>query len=213
MEDNEKKLIPIMKTIMFCGMQNIPLRGHRHDGQLLTEAGKERIREGNFRALLKFRIGAGDKGLESHIQSCGKNASYISNTIQNDLIQCCGEVITSKIAFEIKRAQFFTIIADETTDFSTQEQLSICIRYFDKKSLEIKVDFIKFIDVVDLSGENIAQKILDALEGLSIDINDCSGQAYDGGSNISGKFQGAQTRIRKIQPLAVGYTVIALAIG
>lgn len=30
------------------------------------------------------------------------------------MIQCCGEVITSKIAFEIKRAQFFTIFADET---------------------------------------------------------------------------------------------------
>lgn len=153
-----KKLIPIIKTTMFCGMQNIPLRSHRHDGQLLTEAGKERIREGNFRALLKFRIGAGDKGLKSHLQSCGENASYISNT--------------SKIAFEIKRAQFFTVIADETIDLSTQEQLSICIRYFDKKSLEIKEDFIKFIDVVDLSGENIAQKILDALEGLSIDITD-----------------------------------------
>lgn len=176
-------------------MHNISLRGHRDDGQLLTEAGKERIRERNFRALLKFRIGAGDKELESHIQSCGKNASYISNTIQNDLLQCCGEVITSKIAFEIKCAQFFIVIADETTDLSTQEQLSICIRYFDKKSLEIKEDFIKFIDVVDLSCRNIAQKILDALEGLSIDINDCRGQAYDGGSNMSGKFQGEQARI------------------
>lgn len=144
----------------------IPLRGHRDDGQLLTEAGKEHIREGNFRALLKFRIKAGDKGLESHIQPCGKNASYIfSKTIQNDLIQCCGEVITSKIAFEIKCAQFFTVIAEETTDLSTQEQLSICIRYFDKTSLEIKENFIHLINVVDLSGENILQKMLDALEG------------------------------------------------
>ncbi|XP_050517882.1 52 kDa repressor of the inhibitor of the protein kinase-like [Diabrotica virgifera virgifera] len=202
-EENKKKLIPIIKTIMFCGMQNIPLRGHRDDGQLLNETDSEPHREGNFRALLRFRIDAGDKQLEEHVKSCGKNASYISKTIQNDLISCCGEVITNQIVSQITYAQFFTIIADETTDMSTKEQLSICLRYLDKLTLEIKEDFIMFIDVVDLTGENIAQKILEALDSLSINIADCRGQAYDGGSNMSGKFQGAQARIRKIQPLAM----------
>ncbi|XP_050517998.1 52 kDa repressor of the inhibitor of the protein kinase-like [Diabrotica virgifera virgifera] len=202
-EENKKKLIPINKTIMFCGMQNIPLRGHRDDGQLLNETDSEPHREGNFRALLRFRIDAGDKQLEEHVKSCGKNASYISKTIQNDLISCCGEVIKNQIVSQITYAQFFTIIADETTDMSTKEQLSICLRYLDKLTLEIKEDFIMFIDVVDLTGENIAQKILEALDSLSINIADCRGQAYDGGSNMSGKFQGAQARIRKIQPLAM----------
>lgn len=72
MEENKKKLIPIIKTIMFCGLQNIPLRGHRGDGQLLTEAGKKHIREGNFRALLKFRIEAGIRGLNHRYSHVGK---------------------------------------------------------------------------------------------------------------------------------------------
>lgn len=204
-EENKKKLIPIIKTIMFCGIQNIPLRGHRDDGKLFAETEKEATRacEGNFRALLKFRIDAGDKELDLHIQSCGKSTSYISKTIQNDLIECCGEVITSKIVSKIKVAKFYTIIADETTDMSTKEQLSICIRYFDKATFEIREDFIMFVDVVNLSGENIAQKIFKTLESLDINISDCRGQAYDGGSNMSGKFQGVQARILKVQPLAL----------
>ncbi|CAG9822034.1 unnamed protein product [Phaedon cochleariae] len=201
-EENKKKLIPIIKTVMLCGIQNIPLRGHRDDGKLFDEINKDKSAEGNFRALLKFRIDAGDKELQSHVESCGKNASYVSKTIQNELIQCCGEVIVKKIVSKIKTAKYFTIIADETTDMSTKEQLSICVRYFDKSTFEIKEDFIMFIDVVDLSGENIASKILEALKNLDIDISDCRGQAYDGGSNMSGKFQGAQARIMKLQPLA-----------
>jgi hypothetical protein len=32
--DNRKRLIPIIKTIILCGQNNIPLRGHRDDGEL-----------------------------------------------------------------------------------------------------------------------------------------------------------------------------------
>ncbi|XP_054263675.1 52 kDa repressor of the inhibitor of the protein kinase-like [Macrosteles quadrilineatus] len=205
-EENKRKLIPIIKTIMFCGIQNIPLRGHRDDGELLnvsTETEQDRRNDGNFRALLRFRIDAGDKDLESHIQSCGKNSSYISKTIQNDLIQCCGEVITNKIVSKVKSSKYFTIMADETTDMSTKEQLSICIRYLDKVKFEIKEDFLMFLNVVDLTGEGISKKILETLCSLGIDINDCRGQAYDGCSNMSGRFSGVQARIKTIQPLAV----------
>jgi len=33
-EENYKKLIPMIKTIIFCGRYNIPLRGHRDDVNL-----------------------------------------------------------------------------------------------------------------------------------------------------------------------------------
>ncbi|KAJ8884602.1 hypothetical protein PR048_016459 [Dryococelus australis] len=40
-EENRKKLTPIMKTVIFCGAQNIPLRGYRDDGDLKTEPEKK----------------------------------------------------------------------------------------------------------------------------------------------------------------------------
>lgn len=108
-EENRKKLIPIIKTIILCGMQNIPLRGHRDDGSLESERSYGHG-EGNFRALLKFRIDAGDEILREHVKTCAKNASYISKSTQNDLIECCGELIRNKILEKIKKSKYFTII-------------------------------------------------------------------------------------------------------
>lgn len=200
-EENRKKLIPIIKTIILCGRQNIPFRGHRDDGSLESESSYGHG-EGNFRALLKFRIDAGDEILHEHVKTCAKNASYISKTTQNDLIECCGELIRNKIVDKIKKSKFFTIIADETTDVSVCEQLTICIRYFDVDTKEIQEDFLMFVEVVKLTGENIAHHILKALESLNLDITLCRGQAYDGGANMSGKIKGVQARISSIQPLA-----------
>lgn len=36
--ENRKRLIPIIKTIVLCGQNNIPLRGHRDDGHLDVES-------------------------------------------------------------------------------------------------------------------------------------------------------------------------------
>lgn len=65
---NRLRVIPIVKTVIFCGRQSIALRGHR-DSEMLLNA-NENINEpeynyGNFRQLLRFRIDAGDEYLES----------------------------------------------------------------------------------------------------------------------------------------------------
>ena len=44
--------------------------------------------KGNFRALLAFRVDAGNKVLEHHFDTCAKNATYTSKTTQNDLLLC-----------------------------------------------------------------------------------------------------------------------------
>ncbi|KAF0764068.1 52 kDa repressor of the inhibitor of the protein kinase-like, partial [Aphis craccivora] len=85
-EENRKKLVPIVNTIFLCGRQNFPLRGHRDDGDLIPNSVNN---EGNFTELLKFRVDAGDDVLKNHLQNCPKNASFISKTTQNDLIDCC----------------------------------------------------------------------------------------------------------------------------
>ncbi|KAJ8887129.1 hypothetical protein PR048_013344 [Dryococelus australis] len=48
-----------------------------------------------------------------------------------------------------------------------------------------------------------ARTILQELDKLNLDISYCRGQAYDGNSNMSGKFTGVQVRITKVQPLAI----------
>lgn len=64
------------------------MRGHRDDGNLHNTNECERIvnHNGNFRALLRYRIDGGDKVLENHNKTAGNNAIYISKTSTNELI-------------------------------------------------------------------------------------------------------------------------------
>lgn len=54
-EENRKILLPIIETIIFCGRQGIALRAHRDHGDINNHDIPSQ-NEGNFRALLRFRI-------------------------------------------------------------------------------------------------------------------------------------------------------------
>ena len=76
-EDNSQCLVPIVKTVILCCSIGIAYRGHRDDGQLHQEK-PIGFADGKFRALLAFRIDAGDTILKKHLLIAGKNATYIS---------------------------------------------------------------------------------------------------------------------------------------
>jgi hypothetical protein len=42
-------------------------------------------------------VDAGDTILENHLKTAAKNATYISKTIQKELISICGEIISEGI--------------------------------------------------------------------------------------------------------------------
>ena len=69
---NRKKLASIIDTIVFCGRQHILLHGHRDNITDLERDAAEN--HGNFWALLKFRIEAGDV-LGDHLSLGFKNAT------------------------------------------------------------------------------------------------------------------------------------------
>ena len=71
-----------------------------------------------------------------------KNAKYTSKTIQNELTIICGDLIRNKILERVRQACYFSVLADEATDISNDEQLSISIHYLDEGSPnEIFMDF------------------------------------------------------------------------
>ncbi|CAF3377696.1 unnamed protein product, partial [Rotaria sp. Silwood2] len=192
--ENRKRLIPIIKTIILCGQNNISLRGHRDDGDLSMESIVHG--EGNFRSLLRFRIDAGDSTLASHLSAASKAATYISKTTQNELIEICGNFIREHIINEIKHAKFFTVIGDETTDVSNIEQFTFCLRYVFEDKVQEK--FISFLPAEDRTGEGLARLILEELTNLGLDPNFMVGQAYDGCSAMSGQFNGTQITAMRV---------------
>lgn len=141
--ENRERLKPIIKTIaILVGRQNIPQRGHRDDGPINPETST--ANQGNFKALLQFRVDAGDTALEEHLKNASSRATFISKTTQNSLIECCGDEIREKILKQIHEAQFWSMMFDETTDSSHREQMTLIVRYLWKEN--VREDFITFID-------------------------------------------------------------------
>ena len=83
---------------IFCGQQNISLRGHREDDLSKNP--------GNFKALLKFRIESGDQVLKYHFDTASKVAKYTSN-IHNEIIFAIGKWIQRKILEEVQGGSNF----------------------------------------------------------------------------------------------------------
>ena len=202
--DNRKKLMPIIDTIILCGRQCLPLKGHRDDSQHHAEVGElSDGRTRNFLELLNYRVHGGDEVLAEHLKKCPKNATYISKTTQNDLIKCCGDFILDTITSEVKKNKFFTILADEASDCSNKEQMSLVLRFVDS-DLNIREDFVKFIHCKEgWTGFDLANLISNAITDLGIDIQNCRGQGYDGAGAVSGHTKGLSARILGINRKAL----------
>jgi hypothetical protein len=91
-------------------------------------------------------VESGDDVLKNHLDTASKNAVYTSNTIQNDLISVIGCWIQRKLLQDIQTgSKVFSIIADESKDFSNKEQMPLIVRFVDKNH-EIKETFMEFVE-------------------------------------------------------------------
>ena len=70
----------------------------------------------------------------------------ISADIQNQLIQAMGDEVLSKIIEQARDAKFFSLLVDETSDISRQEQVSFVLRYVNKEC-DIQERFIGMVTV------------------------------------------------------------------
>ena len=204
-ENNRKRLVPIVKTVIMCGRQNLALRGHDDYGEFSSpEAQSSSLAgfHGIFRGLLAFRMDAGDNVLQEHFANCAKNATMISKRIQNEVIDVTGLYIQQSLKARLHRSKFFSILCDESCDISKHEQMSVCVRYVDLEDFVIREDFLGFKDVTSTTGEALKNSLEEFLETLGISLEYCRGQGYDGGSNMAGKFKGLQALILKERPLA-----------
>ena len=200
---NRKKLRSIIKTIILCGRQNIPLHGSRDTTIDLERHACENY--GNFWALLQLRVAAGDLALKEHLATAPKNATYMSPDIQSQVIGIIGDHILEKILSRVRKAQFFfTLIADEVTDCSNKEQLGLALRYISPEDSTISEDLVSFLECDSgISGQALAEMMVHFLREHGLDPTKLCGQAYDGAGNMSGKTNGAAARITSQFPLAL----------
>nr|XP_047122497.1 zinc finger MYM-type protein 1-like [Hydra vulgaris] len=163
---------------------------------------------GNFLAGMEL-IGRHNPVIASHLEDVRRHqqegsrmsAHYFSPTSQNEFIKECGGVIRSAAVKEIQDGIYFTIIVDGTPDTFHTEQITFVIRFllYEKETncWQIKERFLCVEAFEKKKGLDIAKLITDVIARLGLNIQNCRGQGYDNGYNMSGAYKGAQALIRQ----------------
>ena len=127
-----------------------------------------------------------DKVLEQHLHTTGRNATYNSPMSQIVVIEAISTVMQTSIIDDVKETRLFSILADGTTDFSRQEQLTVCLRYVSIYG-GIRERFLWFALAPDLTGLVLSTQLLQILENCDIGVINVVGQGYDGAAAMSGE--------------------------
>ncbi len=110
--------------------------------------------------------------------------------------------ILRKVASDIKTNEFYTIMADETTDKSNREQVVVVFRHVDE-DLNVHEDFVGFHQVNSIDATTLTSVIEDTLLRMNLSLSQCRGQCYDGASNMTGAKRGVATNILAKEERAV----------
>ncbi|XP_068759728.1 zinc finger MYM-type protein 1-like [Montipora capricornis] len=137
----------------------------------------KRDEDGNFSFFVDWKSKY-DPELKDHLDHASGNAKYTSPRIHK-----------------------WSVMADETQDCSTTEQLSLCVRYLSSKN-EVCEEFIGFVRLEKLDAHTIADTLLHALQEWGFNMSGLVGQRYDGASVMSSSRNGVQAKVAEKYPNA-----------
>ena len=176
--NNRHYLKALIEVILFCAVQEISLRGH-------TES-CEAPNQGNVLEILHL-LAAHDPIVQQRLEKGPRNALYTSAEIQNTLLHIMGGLVRKKVCTEVKDAEFYFILADETKDCSKTEQMAVVVRYVDAKEARIHERFLTFEEASYLDACSLTEYILDTLRNYHLNLESIQGCIQDfcqGGANL-----------------------------
>lgn len=125
---------------------------------------------GIFPNLIELILEFEPENLKTLVKNAPGNEQYRAKTAQNEAIQVFAEYIKEKIVSEVKESMYFTILAEEANDISNKEQISLVLRYKNKKG-EISESFVSFLHCKEAtSGEALVKLIVDAVYDVGMEL-------------------------------------------
>lgn len=95
-------------------------------------------------------------------------------------------------------------MADQVTDCSNTEQLSMVLRYVYPETSLIREDLVDFLECnTGITGQCLAKRFTSCFQSYSLDLMKLHGQAYDGASNVAGTVTGTAAVITYQYPLTL----------
>ena len=123
--ENRQCLLKILSNLRFLARQSCAIRGDGDES------------DSNFVQLfIKLR---GEDDPKIHEWMIRRTNKYTSHKVQNDMLKV---MVLKVLAACLNDSSFFTIMSDETTDMSNQEQVSTVLRLVDDTDFSVHEEFV-----------------------------------------------------------------------
>ncbi len=184
---NRQALCQILSSIRFLSRQGLAMRGDGNES------------DGNLQQLLRMKAEE-DPNLAQWLKR--KEDVYTSPDIQNEVIKVMGLQVLREIASELQDSPFLTVMADETTDSSNREQVTLIVRRVTEE-LEVHEEFLGLYHVASIDAATLTTAIKDIFIRMNLSFNKLRGQCYDGASAMSSSKRGVAKQIQDLEHRAL----------
>ena len=127
-------------------------------------------------------MGDHNESINKVLQTAPKNCKLTHPDIQKDIVNAIASE-TSKAIIKDLDNRFFSTLGDESRDISVKEQMSLILRYVNKKGIIIK-RFLSIVHVASTTALSLKCAIKCLLCEHNLSLSNLRGQSYDGASNM-----------------------------
>ena len=129
-----------------------------------------------------------------------KGSDYTSYDMQKEMLNVMALKKFREIVGEISGAEFYAIMADETSDIANTEQLVISLRWVDD-DLNFQEKFI--LSLLEMTSAETIKVIKDILLHMNNSLSKCCSQCYDGCSTMKCQKVEVGNQIKDIEEKAL----------
>ena len=155
----------------------------------------------NFDKLVDLVVACGGDDLKCFLENAGRNAIYTSHIAVVEFVEALGTWVEESLLKRLKKASYYSIMADEYTDVTTVEELSVFCRW-EEDGLPVE-HFLEIVHLQQAHAESIHSALIECLKKKNLQVGRIVVMGFDGAATFSGKRSGVQARMKKLAPHAL----------
>ena len=141
-----------------------------------------------FDKLVELIVSCGGQTLQTFLDRAGGNAMYTSKMAVVEFVNALGTWVEESLLKRLHKEPFFSIMADECTDITTIEELTICCRWVESGVPE--EHFIEILTLKKSDAESIYSALVEYCREKNIQLGRFIGMGFDGAATFSGNKTG-----------------------
>ena len=139
---------------------------------------------GKFEKLVDVVVQCGSQHLKQFLETAPRNAVYTSIVAVVEFIESLGTRVEESILKRLQKASMYSLMADECTDVSTVEELSVFCRW-EEDGVPVEC-FLDIIPLKKADAETIYSTLIECLKRKNLQVGRIVGLGFDGAATFSG---------------------------